>query len=384
MALPSSGGRLTGSSEQARIARVLCVETRGETSDPGRRQGSKTSMRPGRAQDLRSRAALEGSEASPESQAPPAPAARLAGLVQQALRAIPEFRGRGARPASRARSVSEVLQVTRRARFHGDARRYGIDRALRVQRGSRERPVLPVPRASKARPERADRPEPPARPARPAHGVATGATGATGLTGATGSNGTTGAQGTIRQRPAPREQQARQERRARPALAARPEPRALRAKTVRTGRTARPARQGPTGARGPTGTQGPTGSTGAQGPTGVRGPTGAQGPSGSTGATGAQGPTGGTGATGAQGPPGPGGTAGTVADSVAATAATPSLTYADLTTVGPTVTLPIPVSGRVLVSVTSGMTGSSGAVSVASCRSRAPAPTTLPLSTPMQ
>jgi hypothetical protein len=52
-----------------------------------------------------------------------------------------------------------------------------------------------------------------------------------------------------------------------------------------------------------------------------------------------------------------------VADSVAASAATPSLTYADLTTVGPTVTLTIPASGRVLVSVTSGMTGSSGAVS---------------------
>ena len=52
-----------------------------------------------------------------------------------------------------------------------------------------------------------------------------------------------------------------------------------------------------------------------------------------------------------------------MADSVAPSAVTQSLTYADLTTVGPTVTLTIPASGRVLVSVTSGMTGSSGAVS---------------------
>jgi hypothetical protein len=52
-----------------------------------------------------------------------------------------------------------------------------------------------------------------------------------------------------------------------------------------------------------------------------------------------------------------------VADSVAASQATVSLTYADLTTVGPAVTLTVPASGRMLVSVTSGMTGSSGSVS---------------------
>jgi hypothetical protein len=52
-----------------------------------------------------------------------------------------------------------------------------------------------------------------------------------------------------------------------------------------------------------------------------------------------------------------------VADSVAASQVTSSLTYADLATVGPAVTLSVPASGRVLVSVTSGMTGSSGAVS---------------------
>jgi hypothetical protein len=52
-----------------------------------------------------------------------------------------------------------------------------------------------------------------------------------------------------------------------------------------------------------------------------------------------------------------------VAASVPASELTASLTYADLATVGPAVTLTVPASGRVLVSVTSGMTGSSGAVS---------------------
>jgi hypothetical protein len=52
-----------------------------------------------------------------------------------------------------------------------------------------------------------------------------------------------------------------------------------------------------------------------------------------------------------------------VADSVAASQVTTSTTYVDLTTAGPGVTLTVPASGRVLVSVTSGMTGSSGAVS---------------------
>jgi hypothetical protein len=52
-----------------------------------------------------------------------------------------------------------------------------------------------------------------------------------------------------------------------------------------------------------------------------------------------------------------------VANSVAASEATTSLAYVDLTTIGPAVTLTVPASGRVLVSVTSGMTGSSGSVS---------------------
>jgi len=52
-----------------------------------------------------------------------------------------------------------------------------------------------------------------------------------------------------------------------------------------------------------------------------------------------------------------------VADSVATSELTTSLAYLALNTPGPAVTLTIPASGRVLVSVTSGMTGSSGAVS---------------------
>jgi Collagen triple helix repeat (20 copies) len=118
--------------------------------------------------------------------------------------------------------------------------------------------------------------------------------------------------------------------------------------------------QGPTGAPGPTGA---TGATGSRGPSGAQGPSGARGPTGATGATGSRGPTGARGATGDRGPTGPGGTAGTVAGSIAASEPTTSTAYVDLPTVGPGVTLTVPASGRVLVSVTSGMTGSSGSVS---------------------
>jgi hypothetical protein len=52
-----------------------------------------------------------------------------------------------------------------------------------------------------------------------------------------------------------------------------------------------------------------------------------------------------------------------VADSVAPSELTTSPAYLDLTTPGPAVTVTIPASGRALVSVTSGMIGSSGAVS---------------------
>ena len=60
------------------------------------------------------------------------------------------------------------------------------------------------------------------------------------------------------------------------------------------------------------------------------------------------------------GPTGPAGTAGTVAGSVAANESTTSLAYTDLTTVGPTVNVTVPASGRLLVSVTSAMLGNSG------------------------
>jgi len=69
------------------------------------------------------------------------------------------------------------------------------------------------------------------------------------------------------------------------------------------------------------------------------------------------GPTGARGTTGARGPTGPAGTAGAVAASTAATESTGSLTYVDLTTVGPTTAVTIPASGRVLVSVTAAELG---------------------------
>jgi collagen triple helix repeat protein len=108
---------------------------------------------------------------------------------------------------------------------------------------------------------------------------------------------------------------------------------------------------GATGVRGPTG---PPGATGARGPTGAgaRGPTGIQGPPGPRGPTGAQGLRGAT---------GPAGTAGTVAAPAIPTAeSTTSITYANLATVGPAVTVDVPASGRVLISVTAGIQTTTG------------------------
>jgi hypothetical protein len=82
--------------------------------------------------------------------------------------------------------------------------------------------------------------------------------------------------------------------------------------------------------------------TGSRGPTGARGPTGVQGP------------------TGARGPTGPTGTAGTVAANVAASESTSSPVYTDLATLGPTVTVVVPASGRVLVTVTTSELGNAG------------------------
>jgi hypothetical protein len=99
-------------------------------------------------------------------------------------------------------------------------------------------------------------------------------------------------------------------------------------------------------AEGKRGKPGPTGPTGPTGP--ASGGTGA----GSTGPTGPTGPTGTKGSTGATGATGPGGASGAQADSVDAIETTTSTTFTDLATVGPTVSIAIPSSGRVLVTLT--------------------------------
>lgn len=106
---------------------------------------------------------------------------------------------------------------------------------------------------------------------------------------------------------------------------------------------------GATGATGAAGALGATGATGV-GTLGATGATGAAGdPGGATGATGAIGATGpGGGATGATGPAGA-----ILADEAAINVSelTTSATYTDLATVGPTVSLAVPASGAVLVSI---------------------------------
>jgi len=88
------------------------------------------------------------------------------------------------------------------------------------------------------------------------------------------------------------------------------------------------------------------------------GVTGVTGVTGYTGVTGATGATGNTGATGLPG------TAGTVAAAVNTSQSTNSTTYTDLATAGPSVIVTVPPSGKLLVSVTS---GESGSVASASC-----------------
>jgi hypothetical protein len=92
---------------------------------------------------------------------------------------------------------------------------------------------------------------------------------------------------------------------------------------------------------------GPTGPTGPTGPAG--GGTGA----GATGPTGPAGPAGPAGATGMTGATGPAGTNGAASASVAALQSTSSGSYGDLATAGPSVTVTVPASGRVLVTLTS-------------------------------
>ena len=95
---------------------------------------------------------------------------------------------------------------------------------------------------------------------------------------------------------------------------------------------------------------------GAQGPKGDKGDTGQTGPQGDTGQTGPKGDTGGKGDTGATGPSG---TAGAVSATVAGQVTTSSTAYTALSG-GPSVQVTVPPSGNVLVTLTAGITPTSG------------------------
>ena len=125
---------------------------------------------------------------------------------------------------------------------------------------------------------------------------------------------------------------------------------------VNGGTTAEAGLPGATGPTGDTGAQGPAGEAGAQGPAGEAG---AQGPIGPTGDTGAIGPTGDTGAMGDTGATGPAGLSGSAFGTVATSQSTTSTNYTDLSTVGPTATVTVPDSGKVLVTLTAFMTNNS-------------------------
>ncbi|MEV0437790.1 hypothetical protein AB0I84_00760 [Streptomyces spectabilis] len=91
--------------------------------------------------------------------------------------------------------------------------------------------------------------------------------------------------------------------------------------------------QGPKGNTGPTGPQGPKGDAGVTGPAGATGPQGPKGDTGPAGPTGAQGPKGDAGATGSQGaegPQGPAGAAGVVQSVCGISAASITLTAANV------------------------------------------------------
>lgn len=85
---------------------------------------------------------------------------------------------------------------------------------------------------------------------------------------------------------------------------------------------------------------------------------------GTTGALGPIGPQGTTGATGSTGPTGPTGSGLTnlVNSTVATSQTTTSTTYADLATVGPSVTATVPATGKVLVTLTSSLANSNNGV----------------------
>ncbi len=162
-----------------------------------------------------------------------------------------------------------------------------------------------------------------------------GATGATGPTGAAGAAGATGATG-----PAGADGSA-----------------GAAGATGATGPTGAAGAAGATGATGPTGAAGAAGATGA---TGAAGSDGAAGATGATGPTGAAGAAGAAGATGATGATGTSGTSGTAGATVSASESTASLTFVDLTTVGPSVTVTVPASGNVLLTLTAEINATQG------------------------
>ena len=116
---------------------------------------------------------------------------------------------------------------------------------------------------------------------------ATGAVGATGPTGSAGQNGADGATGAIG-------------------------PIGPTGAAGQNGTVGATGVTGPTGAQGSTGPAGVVGSQGATGPAGTAGAQGSAGPTGATGVQGATGPSGAIGAQGATGPTGPGGAVGSV------------------------------------------------------------------------
>jgi hypothetical protein len=121
----------------------------------------------------------------------------------------------------------------------------------------------------------------------------------------------------------------------------------------------KPGATGPTGPTGPagggtgageTGPTGPAGSTGPSGAPGVTGPAGLRGPAGPAGA--ASQVTGPTGPKGATGPAGSAGVSGTQVATVNPWEVTNSSVYGNLNTLGPSVSVAVPASGRVLVTLT--------------------------------
>jgi hypothetical protein len=115
------------------------------------------------------------------------------------------------------------------------------------------------------------------------------------------------------------------------------------------------SKPGPTGPTGPTGPAG--GGTGA-GATGPTGPAGLSGPTGPAGA--ASQVTGPTGPKGATGPAGSAGASGTQVATVNTWEVTNSQVYGNLNTVGPSVTVAVPASGRVMVTLTARIAGWGG------------------------